>query len=157
MHLLPDRLPWFVAGPLLGLCVVALYALANKPLGATSVYADAMSFARDRAKGERWRLWYFVGLVAGAMLVTELRGGLSPRLDYGALGAVLPVALLVPVLYVGGILLGYGGRWGGGCTSGHGLRGMSELSPASIVAGFTFFATAIAIAWLLQLATRGAL
>ncbi len=157
MHLLPDRLPWYVAGPLLGLCVVALYALANKPLGSTSVYADVMAFARDRAKGRRWRLWYFVGLLVGAMLSTELRGGLSLHLDYGALGALLPLAALVPVLFVGGAMLGYGGRWGGGCTSGHGLRGMSELSPASMVAGITFFVTAIAVAWLLHLATGGAL
>ena len=157
MHLLPDRLPWYVAGPLLGLCVVALFALANKPLGATSMYSETLAFVRDRTKGERWRVWYFVGLLAGAFLVSVLRDGFALHAAYGALGALLPLALLAPVLYVGGILIGYGGRWGGGCTSGHGLRGMSELSPASIAAGVTFFVTAIAVAWTLHFATGGAL
>ena len=53
------------------------------------------------------------------------------------------------MLLIAGIAMGFGARTAGGCTSGHGLTGMSLGSPASIVATTTFFATAVALAHLL--------
>ena len=47
MELLPDRLPWFIAGPIIGLLVVALYAVANKHLGVTTAYLQVMTLVRS--------------------------------------------------------------------------------------------------------------
>ena len=156
MDLLPDRLPWFIAGPLMGLCVVGLYALANKPLGATTAYSETFSFLRRRTY-EPWRVALFAGLVAGALVAALLRGGISPNTHYGALGDLVPLALLVPILLVAGFVMGYGARWSGGCTSGHGLRGTSSLSPASLAATGTFMATAVLVTGLLHIVTGGEL
>ena len=53
------------------------------------------------------------------------------------------------VLSLAGLAMGFGARTAGGCTSGHGLTGMSLASPASIVATVTFFAIGVALAHLL--------
>jgi uncharacterized membrane protein YedE/YeeE len=157
MDILPERLAWYIAGPLMGLTVVALYALANRPLGATTAYAETLTFLRGRRVTERWRLWWFAGLVAGALLAAVLRGGPSLGTDYGELGDALPLLLLIPLLAVAGVIMGYGARWSGGCTSGHGLRGCSSLSPASLVATATFMATAVAVSLVLHALTGGEL
>ncbi len=156
MDLLPERLAWYIAGPLMGLCVVALYALANKPLGATTAYSETISFIRRRPF-DSWRVWLFAGFFGGAVLAAVLRGGFSPNLDYGALGDKVPLALLVPILLGAGVIMGYGARWAGGCTSGHGLRGCASLSPASLAATGTFMATAVAVTAVLHFATGGSL
>lgn len=157
LQLLPDRLPWFIAGPLFGLCVVALYAIANQRLGVSTTYLRVASYVVNRSEAEMWRVWFFVGVVLGSFLVALLRGGPSFSLDFGALGAALPLLLLVPLLYVGGTLIGYGARWAGGCTSGHALSGTSSLSPASWAAALTFFATAVGVTFLIHVLTGGAL
>ncbi len=155
-EILPDRLPWFVAGPIIGLCVVALYSLANQRMGVTSSYVAIASVVRGRAPGSAWRLWFFGGLALGAALIGLLRGGPALGLSYGALGLVLPIAALMPVLFVGGMLIGFGARWAGGCTSGHGISGTSSLSITSFVATGTFMATAVLLTLALHLLTGGA-
>jgi len=155
--LFAGRLPWFVGGPLLGLVVAAMYAVWNEPLGVSGLYAHVTRLARGRPDTDRLRVWVFAGIVAGGLLGAALQGG--PRLTtaYGALGAVLPLALLVPVLFVGGLLVGYGVRWAGGCTSGHGLAGSSVFSVTSMVATATFMATGIAVSLLLSRLLGGGL
>ena len=54
------------------------------------------------------------------------------------------------VLFGGGILVGFGTRWSGGCTSGHGLSGCGRLQPASLAATAMFFGIAIAVSFLLE-------
>ena len=110
--------------------VAATYAFWNEPLGVSGLYAHVTRLARRRPDTDRLRVWVFAGIVAGGLLGALLRGG--PRLTtaYGALGAVLPLALLVPVLFAGGLLVGYGVRWAGGSTSGHGLAGAAVCSVA---------------------------
>lgn len=157
MDLFAGRLPWFIAGPLIGLLVAGLYAVANRPLGVSGAYVQVMAFVRGLPTVETWRVSYFVGLVAGAAVVTVLRGGPSIGLWYGTLAHVVPLVALVPLLFGAGILMGYGAAWAGGCTSGHGLCGTSRLSPASVVATATFMATAIAITAVVHFATGGIL
>ena len=157
IDVLPERVAWYIVGPLLGLTVVALYALANKQLGATRAYAETLTVLQGRRPGEAWRVWFFGGLFIGALLAALLRGGPVLTSAYGALGAVVPLALLVPLLFVAGLLMGFGGRWAGGCTSGHGLRGSSELSPASLAATVTFMATAVGVTLFIHLVTGGLL
>jgi hypothetical protein len=84
-QILPDRIPWYIAGPLIGLIVVGFYAVLNRRLGVTTAYSSVAYLVVDRAKSEGWRVWYFVGLAAGAVLATMLQGGPKVGLGYGAL------------------------------------------------------------------------
>ena len=153
--ILPERIPWFVAGPLIGLLIVGLYAIANKPLGATKAYANVIAVLGFRPQVEMWRLWYFGGLLAGALIAALLQGGPTVNLGYGVLGRVLPLPVLIPLLFVGGILMGYGARWAGGCTSGHGLCGTAVRSAGSFVATISFMLTAVGVTLLAHLLTGG--
>lgn len=54
------------------------------------------------------------------------------------------------VLFGGGLLVGFGTRWSGGCTSGHGLSGVGRLQPASLIATGVFFGVAIGVSFLLE-------
>jgi uncharacterized membrane protein YedE/YeeE len=156
-NVLPDRLPWYIAGPALGLLVVALYAFGNKALGASGAYRAALGAVLRQPGAEIWRAWYFVGLFVGALAVAVLRGGPTVELGYATLGTVVPMLYLVPLLFTAGTLMGFGARWAGGCTSGHCLRGVSELSPASLGASATFFGVAVLLANALHVLTRGVL
>ena len=156
MDILPDRLAWYIAGPLMGLCVVALYALANKPLGATTAYSETVRLVRGLSF-DAWRVWLLFGFIGGALVAALLGPGISFTTDYGELGDALPLAGLIPLLIAAGLVMGFGARWSGGCTSGHGLRGSASLSPASLAATGTFMATAIAITAILHFVTGGEL
>ncbi len=133
------RCPWYVAGPLLGLVIVGLRAALNKPLGALGGYIDLAEHATTpRRLG--FRSFLLLGIVLGGALFAVTLGHFSPTLSYGS-GATSLVLLLLA-----GVAMGFGARTAGGCTSGHGMTGMSLGSPASIAASATFFATAVAVA-----------
>ncbi|MGE0056850.1 MAG: YeeE/YedE family protein [Dehalococcoidia bacterium] len=155
MDILPERLAWYIAGPCIGLCVVALYALINRRMGVTTSYQEVVHAIGRRPVREMWRVWFFGGLAGGALIAVLLQGGPRLTTDYGALGGLLPLAALVPVLFIGGLLSGFGARWSGGCTSGHGISGSSSLSPASIAATMTFVATAVAVTFVIHTLTGG--
>ena len=104
-----------------------------------------------------WLVWFFGGLVAGSLVAVFLRGGPSPNLSYGALADFLPIAVIVPVLFLAGVLMGFGAWWGGGCTSGHGITGAAILSRGSMVGIVTIMATAIGLTLIVHLITGGAL
>ena len=150
--MLHHQLPWYVGGPVLGLCVITLRLLLNGRLGVTGGYVAVIDSARRRRPGFDWRGWFFVGLVAGGAAFALIAGGPDFH-GYGWLtdtfhgGAQLVIA---PVLLVAGVLIGFGAKSAGGCTSGNGLSGTSMLSPASFVATATFFATAIAVSFLIK-------
>lgn len=152
-----ERLPWFVVGPLIGLVLVAVYALGNEIIGASGAYVHVAHFVRRRRDVDMFRVYLFAGMVGGALIGVLLRGGPSAVPDYGALGAAVPLLALIPVLFLGGVLIGYGARWAGGCTSGHGLSGNAVLSPASLVATATFMATAVSVSLLLNWLLGGVL
>ena len=153
-QVLPEQLPWWVAGPGVGLCVVALYALANLKLGVSGGWLQLLFLAERRPLTEPWRLWFTGALVAGAVLAAVLGAGRTS--GYGALSEVLPGPVLAGVLLVVGVLIGYGARWAGGCTSGHGISGCSAGSPESFAATATFFGVAVAVTLVVHLLTGGA-
>jgi len=156
--LLPDRLPWFIGGPILGLLIVGLFALANQPLGASGAYVQTASWLRRRDGVVVWRVWYFVGMFVGGLLVTQvLRDGASVRSGYDALTNVFPMWATIPMVFAGATLLGYGAAVAGGCTSGHGMCGTAQRSPASLAVTATFMATAIATTFVLRIVTGGQL
>jgi uncharacterized membrane protein YedE/YeeE len=120
--------PWSAAlgGVVIGLAV-ALFALVNGRVAGISGIVGGMlgAGAADLA----WRLAFVAGLV------------LAPAAY--AIVAVYPSATIeasYPVLIVAGLLVGIGTRFAGGCTSGHGVCGLSRLSPRSLVATLSFMA-----------------
>ena len=155
MDVLPDQLPWWAAGPGVGLCVVAMYGLLNVKLGVSGGWLQLLHLASGRQVTERWRIWFNAGLVGGALAAALLGTGPAAS-GYGDLGSVLGPALLAPVLLATGVAMGYGARWAGGCTSGHGLSGCSAGSPDSLAATATFFSAAVAVTLLLHTVTGGA-
>jgi uncharacterized membrane protein YedE/YeeE len=150
---LASRAPWFVAGPLIGLLIVLLLWVTNKPLGALGGYIEFDDWATRARSTLGWRAFFIIGVVAGGTLSALAGPGWRPTLAYGSFDALLGSALWlkVTVLVGAGILIGAGGRIASGCTSGHGLCGTSLGSPASFVCTTTFMVTAIActfaIAW----------
>lgn len=121
--------PWtaLAGGALIGTAASILLAMNGRVAGISGVLGGILA----PAKGEvAWRVAFVVGLALGglAMLVLAPESfGASPR-------ALLLVA-------VAGVLVGIGTRVGGGCTSGHGVCGLSRLSMRSLVATLTFMAT----------------
>lgn len=145
--MLNPQLAWFVAGPLLGLCVIAIRLLFNARLGVTGGYSAIVDSARRRSVSIDWRGWFVIGVLLGGTAFALAAGGQDFH-GYGWLTRSFDDVLVAPILVVSGVLIGYGAKLSGGCTSGNGLSGTSMLSPASLAATGTFFATAIAVSFL---------
>jgi uncharacterized membrane protein YedE/YeeE len=148
--MLHPQLAWYIAGPALGLCVVACRLLVNGRLGVTGGYSELIAKLRSGSANFDWRGWLLIGIVIGGAGFAILAGGPDFH-GYGWLTAALRGSarlLVAPILLVAGILVGYGAKLAGGCTSGNGLSGSSMLSRASLAATATFFATAILVSFL---------
>jgi uncharacterized protein len=156
LKLLPAQLPWWLAGPGMGLCVVGLYGLANRRLGVSGAWLAAVVAPVERWRGERWRVEFLVALIAGAA-AESLLGSATRLTGYPVLSHALPAGVLLPLLAAGGLALGYGARWAGGCTSGHGLSGCPAGSPGSLAATATFFAAAVAVTFAAHALSGGVL
>jgi uncharacterized protein len=144
--LFTQRAPWFVAGPLIGLLVVGLLWVTNRPLGSLGGYIDLLSWLRERSSGVKTTVWFLAGTVLGGLLSALAAGGLHPTLAYGTFDARYGTDLATRslILVAAGAVMGYGARQASGCTSGHGVCGTALGSPRSWVATATFMATAIA-------------
>ena len=144
--MLNPQLAWYVAGPLLGLCVIAVRLLLNARLGVTGGYSAIVSRVRGTEPRLDWRAWFVIGVLLGGTVFALAAGGQDFH-GYGWLTRSFDDVLVAPILVVSGVLIGYGAKLSGGCTSGNGLSGTSMLSPASLAATGTFFATAIAVSF----------
>ena len=147
--MLHHQLAWYIGGPLLGLCVVAIRLLLNARLGVTGGFSAVVQRLFD------WRAFFLFGLVAGAAAFTLIAGGPDFH-GYGWLTDTFTGSarwVVGPILFVAGLLIGFGAKTAGGCTSGNGLSGTSMASRASIAATATFFATAIAVSFLIKAVT----
>jgi uncharacterized protein len=150
--MLHHQLPWYVGGPVLGLCVVALRLLLNERLSITGAYTEVVERVGRRSLAFGWRGWFLIGLVAGGAIFAVIAGGPDFH-GYGWLTDTFhgTAQVLIAVLLVAaGVLIGLGSRTAGGCTSGNGLAGTAMASPASLAATATFFATAIAVSFLIE-------
>ena len=156
MDVLPNQLPFWIAGPLLGLLVVGLFVVANQPLGASGAYLQTMKAAKRDTDTVSWRVWYFGGIFVGGAVATILGPGIEIRRGYDAMTTAgwSPMFIALVVL-VGAIVMGYGARMAGGCTSGHGICGTAQRSPASWASTATFMATAVVVTGILTLLTGG--
>ncbi|MEO6321473.1 MAG: YeeE/YedE family protein [Polaromonas sp.] len=120
--------PWtsLAGGVLIGAAAAMLLLLNGKIAGISGILGGLM---RPSAGGIGWRVAFIAGLVA-APLMYQLAAPLpSVQIDAGT-----------TLLIVAGLLVGVGTRYGSGCTSGHGVCGLSRLSPRSMVATAAFMA-----------------
>ena len=124
--------PWasLGGGLLIGLAATLLMVMHGRIFGATGILGGLLRFNDPGDWAVRAAL--IVGM-AGGPLVFWLATGAMPVTD-------LPISNLA--VAVGGLIVGVGVSFGGGCTSGHGVCGIGRLSPRSIVATITFMITA---------------
>jgi uncharacterized membrane protein YedE/YeeE len=132
--------PWasLGGGALIGLAAVLLMGLHGRILGATGILGGLLRF--DDPADWRLRAALVVGMAAGP-LIYLLATGQMPVID-------LPISNLAVV--VGGLIVGVGVSYGGGCTSGHGVCGNARFSRRSMVATVTFMVTAIATVFFIR-------
>jgi len=120
-------------GVLIGLAAALLLLLSGRVAGVSGLVARALGIA-DTGPGRLQAAAFVLGLPLGAVLA--------------ALFMRTPTVIVtssVPVLVAAGLLVGFGTRLGNGCTSGHGVCGMSRLSPRSIAATAAFMGAGFAI------------
>ncbi len=126
-----------IGGILIGIAATLLLAGSGRIAGISGIAGGLLA----RVPGDSaWRLLFLLGLVLGAgayQLVTA--APLEVRIDVSA-----------PLLIAAGLLVGFGTRLGGGCTSGHGVCGIARFSARSIVATIVFIGVAMATTFVLR-------
>ncbi len=171
-------LPWYVAGPLIGLTVPLLMLLGGKSFGVSSNLRHLCAivlperfkpnFLKYNWALERWNIAFALGLLIGGLIAGVLLANPQPvalsdaaRASMSAMGVRLEPGLspsfffdlnpkTLALLALGGFLIGFGTRYADGCTSGHAITGLSTLQLPSLIATISFFAAGIVSAnWLL--------
>jgi uncharacterized membrane protein YedE/YeeE len=134
------EIPWLalLGGALIGVSASFLLVFSGRIAGISGILDGALT-TREATEGGAWRLWFLGGLVLGSALLRLLR----PE-AFGA--SSMPMGLLL----VAGLLVGFGTRLGNGCTSGHGVCGVSRLSARSLVATATFVGVAMLTTFVLR-------
>jgi hypothetical protein len=123
-------------GLLIGLAAALLLLFNGRIAGISGVLGGLL---RPRSGDVAWRLAFVLGLLA-APLAWQLLAPLPvPRIDAG-----------IGVLVVAGLLVGLGTRYGAGCTSGHGVCGLSRRSPRSLVATLAFMGAGFATVYVVR-------
>jgi hypothetical protein len=145
-------LPWWIAGPILGLVIIALLGLANKRFGVLGGVTDLVHGSSEGRGLRSWRTLLVLGIVLGGLAYTLLAGAPDAGSAYSWLDPHLSRAGETALLFGAGLLIGVGARTAGGCTSGHGLTGAALVSPASIVSITTIMVTAVATTFVLEAA-----
>ncbi|NUO15025.1 MAG: YeeE/YedE family protein [Planctomycetaceae bacterium] len=116
---------------MIGGAAAGLLLLTGKTAGVSGALYGTVTGERGEFP---WQLAFVLGLVLGGVMI----GQLMPQALPASVGSSLPL------LGLGGLLVGFGARLGGGCTSGHGVCGMGRLSRRSIVATCSFMGAAMA-------------
>ena len=131
-----------IGGALIGLASALLMAFAGRVAGISGILGATLGLGTgDRA----WRLAFIAGLIL-APVAAMLAGYAVPLPQMPASWALIVVA---------GLLVGFGARLGGGCTSGHGVCGVARLSKRSIVATVVFVGAAVMVVALMRHAVGG--
>jgi hypothetical protein len=108
----------------------------------------SVSFPSSGGSKVSLQFLFLGGVALGGLIAALLSGSLEPTWGlrsegFSSLSGGVPLSATA-ILFGGGVLVGFGTRMAGGCTSGHGLCGMSRLQPGSLLATVSFFAAGIA-------------
>lgn len=127
--------PWasLLGGIVLGLASAIFILFNGRILGISGILGGLLA---PRMGDVGWRITFLLGMAAAPMVFAWLApAGLmsAPRIDAS-----------YPLIVVAGLIVGLGTRYGSGCTSGHGVCGLSRLSPRSLVATLTFMGAGFA-------------
>lgn len=125
-----------VGGLLIGLAS-ALFILANGRIAGISGILGGL--LRPSGNDVVWRLAFLLGLIMAPAVASLFIATSAPTIDASA-----------EMLVVAGLLVGIGTRYGSGCTSGHGICGLSRLSPRSLIATLAFMASGMAIVFVMR-------
>jgi uncharacterized membrane protein YedE/YeeE len=130
--------PWasLVGGVLLGIASAAFVLLNGRILGISGIVGGLL---RPRIGDLGWRIAFIAGMLAAPFAYSAFAAPVAARID-ASWGAVI----------IAGLLVGIGTRYGSGCTSGHGICGLSRLSPRSIAATLAFMAAGFVVVFLLR-------
>ena len=156
MTLILNGLPamhWAIAGAGIAAITLLLLYLGNRRLGISTGFEDLCSlvlaqpyFRRGGVRsGRAWRLPFLGGLVLGGFLSAALGAGWQPTWALGMFDEVIRLGPSGKLawMFAGGLFIGFGTRLAGGCTSGHGIFGMSNLELPSLVTTLSFMAGGI--------------
>jgi len=156
MEVLTQQWPWYVAGPIIALVMFSLLFFGERfgmssnlrtmcSIGGAGKFAD---FFKIDTKKQYWNLAFVLGSILGGFLAIRF---LTPETVIEIFGmerlSSLPGILL---LLVGGLLIGFGTRYAGGCTSGHAISGLSNLQIPSLIAVIGFFIGGLVMVHLLM-------
>ena len=130
--------PWaaLAGGVLLGLASALFVLLNGRILGISGIVGGLL---RPRAGDMGWRLAFLLGMLVAPGLSWLVVGPTQPRMD-ATWGMVV----------IAGVLVGVGTRYGSGCTSGHGVCGLSRMSPRSLVATLAFMGAGFVTVFLIR-------
>lgn len=156
----------YAVGAGIGILSWFTFLLSDKPIGCSTAFArtsgmlgrifrgkkiDEMDYYREFTPSIDWEWMLVLGIILGAFVSARLSGDFRfvvvPDMWAAAFGPS-PVPRLLTAL-AGGIFLGFGARWSGGCTSGHGISGTLQLAVSSWIAAISFFIGGIAAAMLI--------
>ncbi len=156
----------YLVGVLIGVLSMATFYFSNKPLGVSTAYArlagllgylvskphtDSLQFYQDKTPKIEWEVMLAFGIVLGAFLAaftgSEFNVSLVPPLWELHFGN--SPLLRLAVAFLGGIIMAFGARLAGGCTSGHGISGALQLSVGSWIALAAFFTGGVVTAWVM--------
>lgn len=143
-----EPIHWALAGAGIAAVTLFLFRVMKHALGISTSFEDLCSlwsnepyFQRLSLKAsEHWRLYFLGGLFLGGVLSAVLGGGWHTTWNLGLFDERITTDLLVKNawMFVGGLFIGFGTRLAGGCTSGHGIFGLSNFEKASLAAVISF-------------------
>ncbi len=130
--------PWSaLAGGLMIGTAAALFVLLNgRVLGVSGIVGGLL---RPRRGDRLWRGLFLLGMLASPWVMALVRPMAAPRIDAGWV-----------LLIAAGLLVGWGTSMGSGCTSGHGVCGLSRLSPRSLIATLAFMGMGMATVFVVR-------
>lgn len=167
MHWIYESWPWYVGGPIIALLMIALIVL-GKSFGFSSNFrtlcaalgaGKTCSFFDFNWKAQKWNLLFLVGSIIGGYIAAKyLSNPQIPEISAYTTSYLKQLGILsvgeayspteifetlsvknVLIWIVGGLLIGFGTRYAGGCTSGHAISGLSDLQLPSLIAVIGFF------------------
>lgn len=149
-------LPWFIAGPLLGLMIPLLLVLRGKQLGTSSAFrylGSKILSKNEYLQGYKdpWQFHFSIGVFLSAVVQLSIVGSSAVEIDastlYGEQAQEIYSISNWVIFLIGGTLIGFGARYAGGCTAGHCLMGNALLSTSSLISTIAFFAGGLLISY----------